>query len=689
MKKTVRLLVLFITLLLSYSVCVSEPCNHNHITSEEGIHNSTSIVVLKNNIPFSDQIKQANSIYVIQYDFELDCDVTIPENCVLQFEGGSIKDKGNHKLIGQNTVIKAGSEIIFNTNIALGGCWKVNRFDIRWFGVKSDDNTIDCTKIINNVKDCNIPIFFPKGTYYLSELYFENKKGGSFAIIGEEPFGLGAKVNFMPFDTHQRYIIKIGGGHETLGGSGRGYDIKIMNINFTTPQGYAPSILTNSYTNTKGEYLNGGLILDVVEIGEFAISGSGIHNMPFLTIGFIYECEFDYIICYGNHGKSSQPAIQIVNSQSQPYSALHVKKLMGEVVVGPMIKTVGRCAGSELVIDNFYFEGTIKWERESVFSESRYSDTIELSDYKVIPIFDLDGCGFTIVNAELNSTNTKWDNSLDGNSKQCVRGLLNFNNTVCGVNILNLVSNGGSEWMYITGTASNLYPVDVFIGNTNGKFQTDIRNINLIVEEKRIIDDGKAIPLKSNNLYADGSLNDITVPFFIKNRGTSGYIQQRKNNRKCVRTLYSSYMFNEYGFDLDTNVTCLYFEYLIDRMSNCDILIEYFDKTRTFLTSEKKQVIADKTIRQQVVTINPPVKATMFKIKYGTNNGCDINVYKFGIFDSEHVPVKRVGSVRPEKSLLTPGFHFFDTSLGKPIYWTGDPVKGDKGWVDTMGNYPK
>lgn len=645
-------------------------------------------VVLKSGQSFSKQVNRANTLYIIQDNFELDKNVTLPYNIILQFEGGGIKNTGGYLLTGQNTIINAGLEQIFSVDVKLKGTWAIDQFDIRWFGVKSGDKKIDCTKVINNIESCNIPFYFPHGTYYLSELYYQNKKGDSFTIMGEEPFGLGAKVNFMPFDNHQRYIIKIGGGHETLGGSGRGYDIKIMNINFTTPQGYEPSNLNNSYTNTKGEYLNGGLILDVVEIGQFAISGCEIHNMPFLTLGYIYECEFDYIICYGNHGKSIQPAIQIVNSQSKPYSALHVKKMMGEVIVGPMIKTVGRCSGTELVIDNFYFEGTVNWERESISSENRYSEIINLADFEIVPIFDLEGCGFTIVDAELNSTNTKWRNKLDGSGKQCVRGLFNFNNTLCGANILNLENNGGSNWMYITGSAMKSYPINVSIGETNCFFQTDTRNINLIVEDKRIIDDGRTIPIKSNTLYADGSLNDITVPFFIKNRGTSGYIQQLKNERKGVTTLYNSYMFNEYGFGVDTNVTCLYFEYYINREGNCDIVIEYYDASKTLVSSESKWILADKKISQQVVTLNPPAKATVFKIKYGANNGCDIFVYKFGVFDSEHVPVKRVGNVRPEKSLLTPGFKFFDTTLGKPIYWTGDATKGDNGWVDANGNHP-
>ncbi len=34
------------------------------------------------------------------------------------------------------------------------------------------------------------------------------------------------------------------------------------------------------------------------------------------------------------------------------------------------------------------------------------------------------------------------------------------------------------------------------------------------------------------------------------------------------------------------------------------------------------------------------------------------------------------------------GFEFFDTTLHKPVYWTGDKNIGDKGWIDATGMHP-
>ena len=34
------------------------------------------------------------------------------------------------------------------------------------------------------------------------------------------------------------------------------------------------------------------------------------------------------------------------------------------------------------------------------------------------------------------------------------------------------------------------------------------------------------------------------------------------------------------------------------------------------------------------------------------------------------------------------GFEYFDTTLHKPVYWTGDSSIGDHGWVDAVGRHP-
>lgn len=61
--------------------------------------NGMAKIYLKKNKPLATQLTQPNTIYVIQYDFTLGEDITVPANCVLEFDGGSI-DGNSYNLIG-------------------------------------------------------------------------------------------------------------------------------------------------------------------------------------------------------------------------------------------------------------------------------------------------------------------------------------------------------------------------------------------------------------------------------------------------------------------------------------------------------------------------------------------------------------------------------------------------------------
>ena len=96
-----------------------------------------------NEVSFESQVTQANKIYVIHDDFILSSNVTIPSNCVLKFDGGSISGNGTGKdtISGANTGIDAGLVKIFNTNITLAGTWNVAEAYPEWFGaVKNTAN---------------------------------------------------------------------------------------------------------------------------------------------------------------------------------------------------------------------------------------------------------------------------------------------------------------------------------------------------------------------------------------------------------------------------------------------------------------------------------------------------------------------------------------------------------------------
>lgn len=109
-------------------------------------------------------INQQNTIYVIQYDFTLGKDITVPENCVLEFDGGSIS---NGNVILNNTIIVAPQRQVFY-NINLKGSCK-GKFNLWWNGI---DFSASCTQAIQRaidvVQNSNATLYIPNGTYLLT-----------------------------------------------------------------------------------------------------------------------------------------------------------------------------------------------------------------------------------------------------------------------------------------------------------------------------------------------------------------------------------------------------------------------------------------------------------------------------------------------------------------------------------------
>lgn len=100
---------------------------------------------IKKNILYQDMINNSNTIYVIQYDFTLGEDITIPENCILEFNGGSLS--GDNTIIGNNTCISANTIKILSTDITFSGTWNIVSIYPEWFGAKGDGITDDTNAI--------------------------------------------------------------------------------------------------------------------------------------------------------------------------------------------------------------------------------------------------------------------------------------------------------------------------------------------------------------------------------------------------------------------------------------------------------------------------------------------------------------------------------------------------------------
>ena len=102
--------------------------------------NGMGRVILRNNIVdgvntlTQSMMSQQNTIYVIQYDFTLGEDITVPANCILEFDGGSINGNGTGKdtITGNNTSIISDNNNIFS-NVIFSGTFLLSEISADWF----------------------------------------------------------------------------------------------------------------------------------------------------------------------------------------------------------------------------------------------------------------------------------------------------------------------------------------------------------------------------------------------------------------------------------------------------------------------------------------------------------------------------------------------------------------------------
>lgn len=124
-------------------------------------------IVEGKNILTQDMVNSSNTIYIIQYDYDLNGqEIIVPENCVLQFEGGSLS---NGILVGNKTKINANLEKIFDLNIEAKGVFYITEVYPEWFGTNSEDDSIAINKSIEFAKDTSKIVFLSKDEYIIKE----------------------------------------------------------------------------------------------------------------------------------------------------------------------------------------------------------------------------------------------------------------------------------------------------------------------------------------------------------------------------------------------------------------------------------------------------------------------------------------------------------------------------------------
>lgn len=122
-------------------------------------------VILRKDKTFAEQLTKTNTIYEIRYDFDLDDEtITLPEGSILNFVGGSVS---NGVLIGSKCSFNHATYQIFD-NVVIKD-FNIPYLDIRWFGAKVMEDASQAFRDALACLEFNPYIYISVvGTYYIN-----------------------------------------------------------------------------------------------------------------------------------------------------------------------------------------------------------------------------------------------------------------------------------------------------------------------------------------------------------------------------------------------------------------------------------------------------------------------------------------------------------------------------------------
>ena len=155
-------------------------------------------------------VGNANTVYIVQYDFSLnDESVEIPANSVLKFEGGSLNDG---TLVGNMTKIDADKNAIFS-GMTISGTWNVPEITSAWFAdATTEDNVIkEIFKLTND--DVHNVVTIEDGTYTGGNPATQT---GVITLGSNTEVNLIGKIKQLPNSWNYGYVVDIDGGAENI-----------------------------------------------------------------------------------------------------------------------------------------------------------------------------------------------------------------------------------------------------------------------------------------------------------------------------------------------------------------------------------------------------------------------------------------------------------------------------------------
>lgn len=164
---------------------------------DRGTEDGRGYVILRKTKSFSEQVTNANTIYEVRYNFDLNGEtVTLPEKSVLRFNGGSLKNG----IIDANGAFfeQLSNGKVFEDTLTFSsfGCNKVTP---DYFGAVGDGTTDDTSAFRLALKCATttaVPLEIPVGKiYYITDsvnYWDDEQQDVNVSIIGHHPKKLGS-----------------------------------------------------------------------------------------------------------------------------------------------------------------------------------------------------------------------------------------------------------------------------------------------------------------------------------------------------------------------------------------------------------------------------------------------------------------------------------------------------------------